>query len=79
MNSPKEIIVGANYYHVEYPNEVWIGAGKRTMWTGQHTNLAPMDEKFLVLVETDRKEFRGLVAKSGDDAMDGYFAGFRLI
>lgn len=72
--TPNDIVVGEKYKYTKN-NNIYLGIGKRQMWTGDLTNKAPFDEKHLVCIESDEDAI-GLIVKEGEDCLPGYWDGF---
>lgn len=70
----KDIIVGGVY---KRGNDRYLGIGKRQMGHGDFSNKAPMEEKHLICLDGDM--YCGLIVKSGDDAIGGFWSGFQFV
>ena len=69
----ENIIVGKYYTRGSYR---YLGCGKRKMWTGNISNTADMEDKFLVCITND--DCKGLIVKEGEDVSEGFWDGFIL-
>lgn len=76
---PKDIIVGRKYKHGNNKRDIYLGIGKRTMWTESMDNTGQMDEKHLIIIDSADKNQIGLIVKEGDDCIEGYWDEFQLI
>ena len=78
---PKDIIVGRKYKNlsVNFTEDIYLGIGKRKMWTGSLNNTGEMDEKHLVIIDSNDSTQIGLIVKEGEDCVDGFWDNFILI
>ncbi len=70
----EDIIVSKRYTHSYYPGCIWLGIGKRKLFTEDE-----WEEKHLVLIKTpdDSQCVIGAIVKEGDDAAEGHWDYFQ--
>lgn len=69
--TPQDIKVGQFYGHRDWPNSVWLGAGKREPFTSGAT--AEFSEKHLVLISSpDDPKSVGLIFKTTEDSFGAW-------
>lgn len=73
----EDIEVGARYKNYGLEG-IWLGCGKRVLFTGLCGSPIEFESKDLVLIESD-KGFIGLKAQQGDDAWGDFWEDFYKI
>ncbi len=75
--TPNDIKVGQLYGHKVYPNNFWLGAGKRKPWTFWPN--VEFTEKHLVCIKNPDSPYgSGLIFKTPDDEEGAYDEDWEL-
>lgn len=67
---PEDIIVGKRYVHAETIGDVWLGVGRRKLFTDNE--IIP-ETKTLVLIESNDPQYIGRMAQQGEDVREGWW------